>query len=404
LERYIIFISYSVLVLFLVATLEELAFSDIHEIFHVEVSVFKPDDLVSKVLGVLKRSGRYEAVVSSGSSVGLITVRDALAVDQPSQTKVDNVWRATGGVSPEAKVVDVTDSLVRKGVRALPVVTVGEVVGIFSQVDLIKVMGEVKNLEGVPVKDLMRAPVLSVEGNKGIAYARRLMLERNISHLPVVERGSLVGIVTAESIVHNFITSASRTTTGYRVGERAPRFSGRVSGIMDSEPCTVGAGASIFDVILSLKEMGKGACIITSDSGNIIGIITPRELVGPLLRFKAKEELPVYIIGLSDEDFFERVAAEKKVRRVVSKSLRFRPDITEVSVRIKRSQTQGNQIRYEVTARALATEGQINADARGWGLLETFDVVCATLGKAIRRSKPETPGRTRMRRSRISRF
>ena len=363
----------------MVATLEELAFSDVRELFHGGASVFRPDDLVSKVLGVLESSGRYEAVVSSGLSVGLITVRDALAVDQPSQTKVDNVWRATGSVTPEARVVDVADSLVRNGVRAIPVVVGGDIVGIFSQVDLIEALGEVQELEGVPVKELMRTPVLTTEGDRGIAHARRLMLERNISHLPVVEGGSLVGVVTAASIVHSFIATASRTTTGHRVGERASRFSGRVSGIMDSEPCT-------------------------GESSNILGIITPRELIKPLLKFRVEAELPVYIIGLSDEDFFEKAVAEEKVRRVVSKSLRFRPDITEISVRIKRSQIRGNQIRYEIIARALAVDGQINAEAGGWGLLETFDEVCDTLGKAIRRSKPETPGRTRMRRSRTPRF
>jgi CBS domain-containing protein/ribosome-associated translation inhibitor RaiA len=382
------------------ATLEELAFSDIRELFNRGVSVFRPNDLVSKFLGVLERSGRYEAVVSSGSSVGLITVRDALAVDQPSQTKVDRVWRATGGVSPEATVVDVADSLVRKGVRALPVVDGGEVVGIFSQVDLIEALGEVQGLDGVPVKELMRTPVLSTEGDRGIAYARRLMLERNISHLPVVEGGSLVGVVTAESIVHSFINSESRTTRGHRVGERASRFSGRVSGIMDSELCTLDAVASALDAVLSLKEMGKGACIITGRSGNILGIITPRELISLLLKFRAEEGLPVYIIGLSAEDFFERAVAEEKVRRVVSKSLRFRPDITEVSMRIKRSQSRGNRTRYELIARALSATGQINAEAKGWGLIEVFDEVCDTLGKAIQRSKPTTPGRTRMRRSR----
>jgi CBS domain-containing protein/ribosome-associated translation inhibitor RaiA len=382
------------------ATLKELAFSDVRELFHKGVSVFRPDDLVSKVLGVLESSDRYEAVVSSGSSVGLITVRDALAIDQPSQTKVDRVWRATGGVSPEAMVVDVADSLVRKGVRALPVVAGGEVVGIFSQVDLIEALGEVRELDGIPVKELMRAPVLSSEGDRGIAYARRLMLERNISHLPVVEGGSLVGVVTAESIVHSFITSASRTTTGHRVGERASRFSGRVSGIMDSTPCTLDARASTLDAVLSLKKMGKGACIITGESGNILGIITPQELISPLLKFRAEEELPAYIIGLSDEDFFERAVAEEKVRRVVSKSLKFRPDITEVSMRIKRSQSRGSRTRYELTARALSATGQINAEAGGWDLIEVFDEVCDTLGKAIRRSKPPTPGRIRMRRSR----
>jgi ribosome-associated translation inhibitor RaiA len=105
-------------------------------------------------------------------------------------------------------------------------------------------------------------------------------------------------------------------------------------------------------------------------------------------------------MGLSDEDFFERGVAEEKVRRVVRRSMRYRPDITEVSVNIKTSQTQGERTRYELTGRALTQEGQINAKADGWDLLRVFDELTDTLDKAIRRTKPETPSRTRRRRSR----
>ena len=105
-------------------------------------------------------------------------------------------------------------------------------------------------------------------------------------------------------------------------------------------------------------------------------------------------------MGLSDEDFFERAVAEDKVRRVVRRGRRFRPDINEVSIRIKVSQTQGLRKRYELTARALSPSGQINAKADGWDLLAVFDELCTTLEKAIGRTKTETPGRTRRRRSR----
>jgi ribosome-associated translation inhibitor RaiA len=71
-----------------------------------------------------------------------------------------------------------------------------------------------------------------------------------------------------------------------------------------------------------------------------------------------------------------------------------------VSIRIKSSQTRGNRTRYELTARALSPDGQINAEAGGWDLLEAFDELSDTLGKAISRSKPGTPGRIRRRRYR----
>lgn len=381
-------------------SLRELAFSEIRELVHSPVSVFDPDETVSRVLGVLKETDRYEAAVASGKSVGLITVRDLLDVDQPSRTKVSSVWRATGSASLSDSFIDVAEIMVRNNIRAVPVVEGCTVAGVISQNDLISELCDVPELSGVPAKDLVRRPVLSLDIDERVAYARRLMLERSFSHIPVVEYGRIVGVVTAKSIVHTFIIPASKTTLGERVEEKVPRFPGTVVGVMDPHPFTVGPDASVLFVVCGLRDQAKSACFMTDDRSRILGILTPRELLGPLLRVRAEEVLPVYIIGLSDEDFFERAVAEEKVRRVVRRGMSFRPDITEVSIRIKSSQTKGNRTRYEIVARALSPEGQINAEAEGWDLLRVFDELCDTLNKAIRRTKPESPRRGRRRHSR----
>jgi CBS domain-containing protein/ribosome-associated translation inhibitor RaiA len=321
-------------------------------------------------------------------------------VDQPAQRRVDKLWRVTGSVSPSTSVIEVAELLVRNNVRALPVVEGGEVTGIISQDDLIGVMCDVDELSGYGVKELLRSPVWSMDIDERNASARRLMLERGISHVPVVEYGRLVGEVTAEIIVHTFITRASKTTTGDRVGERTSRFPGQVIGIMDAHPLSMRPNSTVLDAVRGLRDRGKRACYITDEGSRMLGILTPRELLAPILRFRVQEELPVYIMGLSDEDFFERAVAEDKVRRVVRRGRRFRPDINEVSIRIKVSQTRGLRKRYELTARALSPSGQVNAQADGWDLLAVFDELCTTLEKAIGKTKPETPGRTRRRRSR----
>lgn len=381
-------------------TLREVAFSEIRDLVYRSVSIFRPNDILSKVLGALKEADRYEAVVASDGSYGLITIRDLLDVDQPSKAKVDRVWRSTGSVAPSSTVIDVAGSLVRNNVRALPVVENREVVGVISQVELISSMYGVSELNAVPAKEFIRSPVWSLDIDERIAYARRLMLEKGISHIPVVEYGRLVGVVTAETIVHSFIIPTSRTTDGDRIEGKVPRFPGEVNGIMDIHPLTIGPEASALDVVRGFQEQGKSACFVTDARGTILGIITPRELMRALLRFIVEEELPVYIMGLSDEDFFERAVAVEKVRRVVKRSMRFRPDITEVSIRIKGSQTKGNRTRYDLTARAMSPDDQINAEAKGWNLLKVFDELCEKLGKAIGRSKPGTPSRVRSRRSR----
>ena len=380
-------------------TLRELALTEIRAIIPQRAGAFTPDETVAKVLGSLKEADAYEAAVTTGNTHGIITVRDLLDVDQPAHTKIDGVWRATGSVRPEDPVLTLCEGLVRNNVRALPVVENG-VVGLATQMDVVSAMAEVSELSEHPAKELIRSPVWSLDIDEGIAYARRTMLERGVSHVPVVEYGRLVGVVTAGEIVHTFIAPSSKATTGERVGSRTRRFPGQVIRIMDTRPCTVTPDASVLDVVTELKDRGKSACFMTDPDHRILGILAPRDLMAPILRLRAPEELPVYVMGIEEEDFFERAVAEAKLRRVVERSRRFRPDITEVSVRIKRSQLTGERTRYELTGRALGQRGQINAEAGGWDLLEAFDVLTTRLGEAIRRSKPRTTGKPRRRRSR----
>ena len=382
------------------ATLRELAFTEIREIIPNIIKTFTPDDTASKVLGALEEEGLYEAAVSMEDSVGIITVRDMLDVDQPAQTKIEGIWRGTGSISPEGTVLDAAEMLVRNNIRAVPVTEEGRVVGLASQVDIVNAMCRVPELSGHHAKELIRSPVFSLDIDERVSQARRLMLDRGISHVSIVEHGRLVGEVTAEDIVRTFITPASKATTGERSGRRTPRFPGSVTGVIDTHPLTVGQEASVLDVACGMRDRGKGACFMVGERGRILGVLTPRELMAPLLRLRAARELPVYIMGLTDEDFFERGVAEEKVRRVVRKSMRFRPDITEVSVNIKTSQTRGERTRYELTGRALTQEGQINARAGGWDLLVVFDELCDALEKVLRRSKPDVPSRKRRSRGR----
>ncbi|MCW3979674.1 MAG: CBS domain-containing protein, partial [Candidatus Bathyarchaeota archaeon] len=167
-------------------SIRELALSEIREIIQKPVSVFSPDDTLSKVLGALKEADRYEAAVESGGAVGIVTLRDLLDVDQPSRTKLDRVWRATGSVPESASFIDVAETLIRNNIRALPVVEGGRIVGIISQEDLVYSMCDARELSTTPAKELMRSPVLSLDTEEKIAFARNLMLRRDFSHIPIV--------------------------------------------------------------------------------------------------------------------------------------------------------------------------------------------------------------------------
>jgi CBS domain-containing protein len=91
-------------------------------------------------------------------------------------------------------------------VRHFPVIEDEKVVGVVSQRDLYKAsLGSVMKygekaqrafLEGIAIKEVMNVPVVTIAPHASVQDAARLMIEKKIGCLPVLEGPKLVGIVT----------------------------------------------------------------------------------------------------------------------------------------------------------------------------------------------------------------
>ena len=378
-------------------TLEELALTEISSLPAGSASVFAPGDTVSKVLGVLKDTKRTEAVAAEGDRYGIVAVRDLLGVDQPERTKVESIWNQVGYVTPSTSVLETTDLILGNGVSAVPLVD-GSEVRLVSQQDILDALMDVGDLKETSAKSIMTSPVLTMEADSPIAQIRRTMMDKNYSFIPVTDDGILVGMVTAEEIVHTFVTTASKTTRGDRSGQKVTRFPGQVGAVMNTRPLTVPTTSSVMDVIKGMIATGEKACLVVDKVSRVHGIITEMELLRLIHVLLPTEELPVYIVGIEDENFFERAIVEDKIRRVVERSAKMHA-ITEVSVRIKRQRTSGERVRYSITARAMGPTDSYNVENEDWGLMETFDGLTDQLSKTMRRAKtPHQKGKRRGRR------
>lgn len=126
-------------------------------------------------------------------------------------------------VSPAATYEETARILRENGVSGVPVVGEnGTIFGIISEKDLFRALfpryeeytlephpaylnqeaqeKEIEALRRQPVANFMNPKVITIEANAPILHAGGLMLARGLHRLPVVENGTMVGIVSREDI------------------------------------------------------------------------------------------------------------------------------------------------------------------------------------------------------------
>ena len=105
-------------------------------------------------------------------------------------------------IAADARLGQAIDMLGSRRIGALPVVEDGRVVGIMSERDVIYCLKD----HGSEVLDwsvsrLMTSPAITAEPSTRVLTALATMTQRRIRHLPVVEGGELIGIVSIGDLV-----------------------------------------------------------------------------------------------------------------------------------------------------------------------------------------------------------
>jgi CBS domain-containing protein len=102
--------------------------------------------------------------------------------------------------------------LAQKNIGALPVVAADKVMGIFSERDYTrKVALAGKTSQKTLVREILSPDVTSATPHHTIEDCMRLMTAKRIRHLPVLEDGKLIGLVSIGDLV-NWIISAQSAT------------------------------------------------------------------------------------------------------------------------------------------------------------------------------------------------
>ena len=95
--------------------------------------------------------------------------------------------------------------MLEESVGSVAVCEGGRLVGIFTERDVLALAGDGTDLEAVNVGDVMTRDPVTVDADVQILDAARLMGERRIRHVPVVEGGHLLGMVGIRDVLRTLL-------------------------------------------------------------------------------------------------------------------------------------------------------------------------------------------------------
>lgn len=137
------------------------------------------------------------------------------------------------------------------GFRRLPVVSDGKLVGIITERDLREHRG---HLDHTKVNGAMTECPITISPESVVEEAARIMCERQIGGLPVVDQGRLVGIITTTDVMHAFL-----------------ELMGASKG-----------GSTRIDFVLEGEEHGlvEASRVVAREKGDLLGVGTYRDKLG----------------------------------------------------------------------------------------------------------------------------
>jgi CBS domain-containing protein len=115
--------------------------------------------------------------------------------------------QAVHSVAPASSVFDALKLMAAKNIGALLVSEGGKVAGIFTERDYarkIVLMG--KSSKDTPIREVMTTEVLFVRPDQTSEECMALMTENRMRHLPVMDQGKLIGLVSIGDLVKDVIS------------------------------------------------------------------------------------------------------------------------------------------------------------------------------------------------------
>lgn len=247
------------------------------------ITIDKDQNLTDALKLLRKHNVSRLPVTNNKELVGIISERDIankLGSSKyenmpPSRLHVSSVMIKDVITVPQSmQLGEVAKIMLEKGIGSVPVMDEDKMVGIVSKADFVTLAVGIA-FDKISVKEIMCKDLVAVSPTERIVHARRLMLESHIGRLPVIDDNELVGMITSKDLMRAFIEFRKSVPEKYQKSQIKDLL---VEDIMSLNPVFVSKDMSITEVSNIIMETGFNGLPVVEDDA-VVGIITQTDIL-----------------------------------------------------------------------------------------------------------------------------
>jgi len=262
----------------------------VKNVFTAGFSAVNENDPVSKCLELFKREmppvlavlddrGKYAGVISRRW-----VIRSRL---DPALTKVKTLMRSAPRVSPDFYLSKAAKLMIESGVRQLPVFEKNKLAGFVTDENIIH--GAVtQEWGGTAVEKIMTKAPQVIDANRSVGAVLSLFREHGVSHVPVMDEGKLVGIISIHDVIEQVFQPRQRQTLGEIVGKKVPMLNIPAKGIMAHPVITVQPETSLKEAQKKMHDHDV-SCLVVLSKERLVGIVTKLDYLEPISQMEVPE-------------------------------------------------------------------------------------------------------------------
>ncbi len=348
------------------------------------------DEDVSSAIGKMQKHDINEVPVVSedGNIIGLVNYETLLKRRSiPMSAKVENVMAFPPRVSEDASVMDIAETMLSSGYRAVPVTDKDRVVGIVSRTDLVNIIPGLKILRGIEVNEIMTGSPHLIGEKDTIDKARSVMYRLDVRALPVTNGDeNVVGVIGLKDLGKASFRKRERATRGDSGGELITTKI-KVGSIMRTPPITISETQKIVDAVSMMAENSVSTIVVT-EKNKPIGIVTQYDLIELIASFKHEDQVFVQISGLHEADpesydmMYELIQKNiKRVSKIVTPKI--------FTIHVTSQEAGSDHLSGDVTIRGrMTTEHELyNSTVTDWDLMKALSTMLSHMERSIRKDK-----------------